>query len=272
LALSERSGDSLHAKVAARQWYHTIELAPGVVTPGWFDTRAVVRELPLPASLEGKRCLDVGTFDGFWAFEMERRGAREVVAIDLLDVAKADWPPNTTRDAIEAIGRRKGRGEGFEIAKECLGSSVARHQLSVYDVDPAVLGTFDFVYLGSLLLHLRDPIRALDRLRAVCTGELLVVDSIDLLLTLLFPRRPTASLDVRGRPWWWTANVAGIVRMAEAARFRVLGRPGRIFMPPGPGQPLPPLRLRLLLSEAGREAALKRLKGDPHVVLRAAPA
>jgi tRNA (mo5U34)-methyltransferase len=272
LAPSDRSAESLQAKVAAREWYHTIDLAPGVVTPGWFDTRGVVSDLPLPASLEGKRCLDVGTFDGFWAFEMERRGAREVVAIDLLDVAEADWPPNTDPETVEIIGRRKGRGEGFEIAKECLGSSVDRRELNVYDVEPAELGMFDFVYLGSLLLHLRDPVRALDRLRAVCGGEMLVVDSIDLFLTLLLPRRPAASLDARGRPWWWTANVAGVARMAEAARFRVLGRPGWVFMPPGPGQPLPPLRPRLLFSGAGRETALKRLKGDPHVVLRAAPA
>jgi tRNA (mo5U34)-methyltransferase len=272
VAVSELSTDALREEVAALEWYHTLELAPGVVTPGWFDTRTVVSSLPIPASLEGKRCLDVGTFDGFWAFEMERRGADEVVGVDVLNPADFDWPPNTTEEVVEAMARRKGAGHGFEVAKRCFGSSVTRHELSVYDVDPDALGTFDFVYLGSLLLHLRDPVRALERLRAVCTGQLLIVDSIDLLLTLLFPRRPTASLDVRARPWWWTANVAGIARMVEAANFRVAAKPGRIFMPPGTGQPLPPLRPRLMLSEHGREAVLKRLKGDPHVVLTAAPA
>ena len=43
---------------------------------GWFDTRAVGPRSRCPTSLAGKRCLDVGTWDGFWAFEMERRGAR----------------------------------------------------------------------------------------------------------------------------------------------------------------------------------------------------
>ena len=65
-------------------WYHTIDLAPGVVTPGWFDLRPVVERMPWP-SVAGKRCLDVGTYDGFLAFEMERRGAAEVVAVDLDD-------------------------------------------------------------------------------------------------------------------------------------------------------------------------------------------
>jgi tRNA (mo5U34)-methyltransferase len=51
-----------------------MELAPGVLTPGWLDHRGAVARVPFPDSLEGKRCLDVGTFNGFWAFEMERRG------------------------------------------------------------------------------------------------------------------------------------------------------------------------------------------------------
>src|SRR3954466_13460849 len=90
-----------------REWYHTLELAPGVVTPGWFDTRKVVSQLPFPASLAGKRCLDVATFDGFWAFEMESRGASEVAAIDLIDPLAADWPVNSSAAVKEAIGQRK---------------------------------------------------------------------------------------------------------------------------------------------------------------------
>jgi tRNA (mo5U34)-methyltransferase len=75
------------------EWYHSIELAPGQVTPGWFDTRAAAAKVPLPERLDGKRCLDVGTWDGFWAFEMERRGADEVVALDIDDADGWDWPP-----------------------------------------------------------------------------------------------------------------------------------------------------------------------------------
>lgn len=271
MALSDRAIEPLLREAAGMEWYHTVELAPGVLTPGWFDTRAIAPRLPMPSSLAGKRCLDVGTFDGFWAFEMERRGAEEVVAIDLLDLAEADWPPNSTSATVEAIGRRKDGGRGFEIARGCLGSRVTRHELSVYDVEEAQLGSFDFVYLGSLLLHLRDPIRALDRLHSVCRGHLLIVDSIDLLLTVLFPRRPTATLDVRGRPWWWTCNLAGLVRMAEAARFRIVRAPERIFMPPGTGQRLARLGPRMLLSSAGRYDAIVRLWGDPHGVILAEP-
>ncbi len=150
----------LREQVAGRQWYHTLELAPGVRTPGWFDLRETAAAL-LPASLAGRRCLDVGTFDGFWAFEMERRGAAEVIAIDILDPRRWDWPANSADEVVAALGERKRGGAGFELAREALGSAVERRELSVYDLDPDEIGSFDFVYVGSLLLHLRDPVRAL---------------------------------------------------------------------------------------------------------------
>ncbi len=219
--------------VLDREWYHTLELAPGVLTPGWFDTRQVVSEVPLPASLSGLRCLDVGTFDGFWAFEMERRGARETIAVDVLDPEQHDWPVNSAATVIEAIGRRKEGGRGFEIAREALGSSVERIDLSVYDLDPASLGTFDFVYLGSLLMHLRDPVAALERVRSVCHGTLLVVDNIDLGLTIMHPRRPVAGLDGVGRPWWWKMNLKALVRAVEVGGFTLSQPARRIWMPAG---------------------------------------
>ena len=252
------------------EWYHTLELAPGITTPGWFDTAKVVGQLPFPASLAGKRCLDVATFDGFWAFEMERRGADETLAIDLLDVSEADWPVTSPAAVREAIGRRK-EGDGFAIARDVLGSSVERLEMSVYDLDPEVVGTFDFVYVGSLLIHLRDPVRALERVRAVCRGRLLLVDNVNLRLTLQHPRRPVAALDAVGRPWWWKMNLPALVRVTEAAGFRLVQPPARIWMPPGPGQPRARLSRHLLRSDDARERFVGALKGDPHGVVLAEP-
>jgi tRNA (mo5U34)-methyltransferase len=256
--------------VAARKWYHTLELAPGVLTPGWFDTRAVAPKIPFP-DLPGKRCLDVGTFDGFWAFEMERRGAGEVLAIDIIDPSQWDWPPGSDDDVKAAIAERKGSGDGFAIARDALNSSVQRIECNVYDLDPEVHGMFDVVYVGSILLHLRDPVRALDRVRAVCRGTAVIVDAIDLPLTVALPWRPVALLDGRGRPWWWKPNVAGLVQMVEAAGFTVDGKPRRLSMPPGAGQPTPPLRPHVLKSPAGRTAAYISRRGDPHAAVVARP-
>ncbi|MEJ7892306.1 MAG: methyltransferase domain-containing protein [Solirubrobacteraceae bacterium] len=261
----------LARRVAELEWYHTMELAPGVVTPGWQDTRTVADAVRLPPRLAGRRCLDVGTFDGFWAFEMERRGAAEVVAIDILDPREWDWPYASTPAAKAEIGLRKASGRGFEIARDALGSRVERLDCSVYDLDPAVHGRFDVVYLGSLLVHLREPVRALERVRAVCGGDLIVVDGIDLLLSLALPSRPVATLDGGGRPWWWLANQAGLARMVEVAGFDLTAGPERLFIPPGPGQPLAPMRPRYLRSRHGRQALVVARFGDPHAMIVARP-
>ena len=255
-----------------REWYHTIELAPGVVTPGWFDTRRIAPTLPFPSSLAGLRCLDVATFDGFWAFEMERRGAAETVAIDVLDPLRWDWPVNCEAATVEAIAQRQ-PGLGFELAREALGSSVERVETSVYDLDPEVVGTFDFVYVGSLLIHLRDPVRALERVRSVCRGQMLLVDNIDLALTVRSRHRPIAALDGVGRPWWWRLNLAALVRAAEVAGFRLVREPQRVWMPPGPGHPPARAHLRrdLLRNQEARQRLLTSLKGDPHAALLTEP-
>src|ERR687894_2788210 len=62
-------------------WYHRIEVAPGVVTPGVHDSVAALAVMGLPERLDGKRVLDVGARDGHFSFVAEERGA-EVLAID----------------------------------------------------------------------------------------------------------------------------------------------------------------------------------------------
>jgi len=261
--MTEPISTDLAGTVQAREWYHTIDLAPGITTPGWFDLRDVAGRLPWPP-VHGARCLDVGTFDGFWAFEMERLGASEVVAIDILDPRQWDWPANARQAVMDELGRRKGQGEGFEVARAALGSSVKRLEMNVYDLDPEAVGLFDVVYLGSILLHLRDPVQALDRVRSVCRGYVLSVDTFDVPLSVLHPRRPVASLDGIGRPWWWRANLAGIRRMIEASGMTVMAR-RRTLMPPGAGQPKLPIRVSMLRHAAGRNALMCSRVGDPHV-------
>src|ERR1700722_811980 len=106
----------------AAKWYHVIELGQGTVTPGWFDMRPFVGHYGLPDRLDGLRVLDVGSWDGFWAFEMERRGAAEVVALDLDDERELDWPPR--RRPADAAFPPGPRGAGFRLAHEALGSRV----------------------------------------------------------------------------------------------------------------------------------------------------
>src|SRR3954463_10790228 len=88
--MARRDAEAARARVAELDWWHTIEVAPGVVTPRGWDLRATAERLPWPPSLAGMRWLDIGTMDGFWAFELERLGAGEVVATDVLDPRRLD--------------------------------------------------------------------------------------------------------------------------------------------------------------------------------------
>jgi tRNA (mo5U34)-methyltransferase len=201
--------DALAREVAAHPgWYHRIELAPGLVTPGTHDSPAGLARLDaigLPRSCRGLRALDIGCRDGFYAFELERRGA-EVVGLDYAD-------PEVT---------------GFSIAARALGSRVRFVVANVYDLDSAEHGHFDLVLFLGVLYHLRNPLLALDRIRAVLSpGGALFVET-------QLTNEPGAA---RSRaPLWqflpgdslhgdrtnkWAPNAAGLRAAVEECLFRV---------------------------------------------------
>lgn len=232
----DRHEAARRAVSANPHWYHSIELAPGIVTPGQVDMRELAGGI-LPADLSGRRALDVGTFDGFWAFEMERRGAA-VVAIDVESIDQAEWPP-LNRPAL--VQRAKEwdvtLGRGFRIASEALGSNVERVISSVYDVTPERLGgPVDFVFSGDILLHLRDPVRALEALLGVLApgGTVTLFEPFSLPATLRAPRRPMAEFKPLATEFdWWYPNLATLRGWPVAAGFtdvRRVGihRPGRV--------------------------------------------
>lgn len=220
----------LAAEVARARWYHGMTLPGGIVTPGDYDLEDTARRIPLPESLAGRRCLDVGTRDGFWAFEMERRGAAEVVGIDVEDPELLDFPiprPIIEGESMENLDRRN---LAFEVAHRALGSKVERRLISVYDITPAKTGEFDFAFIGTILLHLRNPVDALAAVRGVLRphGRLMSNDGISVPLTILRRQEPAAEVVMQaGRPFWYLPNLAGRSRMIEAAGFEVelAGRP-----------------------------------------------
>jgi tRNA (mo5U34)-methyltransferase len=212
-------------RVREQDWYHTIELGDGLVTDGWFDLRPHVHKYGLPERMDGMRVLDIGTWDGFWAFEMERRGA-EVVALDVEHESEYDWPPRRRPKEWTVTER----GNGFRLAKEILGSKVERVECNIYNALPENLGTFDLVFCGVVLLHLRDQLLALERLANLCRGQFIFADEYDRLSGLVpFPvSRYHADRDkavvfwLPARKTWkrmlWTA---GFDDIQEKGRFKV---------------------------------------------------
>jgi tRNA (mo5U34)-methyltransferase len=208
-------------RLGSVRWYHTIELGPDLVTPGFFDHRPYLRRYGLPEDLGGKRALDVGAQDGFFAFELERRGA-EVVALDLDRPEELDWPRH-----LRQVGPER-RGGGFPLADEnafavaakALDSAVERVPLSVYDATPERLGHFDLVFAGSMHVHLRDPVRALERMADLCRGSLVFADARSRRLDWI----PFLNLvEFSGEsPWmtWWIPTSRATAAMIRCAGFR----------------------------------------------------
>jgi len=197
------------------RWFHQIEVAPGVLTPGSHESAAVLEGLPIPNDVRGLRVLDLGTRDGFFAFEMERRGA-EVVAVDYMPVEQT----------------------GFAVAKRLLGSGVEYVNANVYDLSPQHFGEFDLVLFLGLLYHLRDPMLALDRIWSVCRGRVIIETQVidEALLTGTGQFVKLASLDKRltdiplmqfypgatlhnDHTNWWAPNLACLRSMLETSGF-----------------------------------------------------
>lgn len=127
-------------------WYHSIELPDGGVIEGLQSLdqqRERLRQFPIPDDLTGKRVLDVGAWDGWFSFEMERRGA-EVLAVD---------SAKNTRllEARQLLGSRI----DYRIADIC--------RLTAKDV-----GTFDIVLFFGVLYHLKHPLLALENICGMC--------------------------------------------------------------------------------------------------------
>jgi tRNA (mo5U34)-methyltransferase len=215
-------------------WYHTLELGPGETTEGIFDLRSYVKHYDLPERMDGMKVLEVGTWDGFWAFEMERRGA-QVVALDLDDERDLDWPPRRRPDTFPDVKR----GQGFAIAHEILGSSVERVNCSIYHALPEDLGTFDMVFCGSVLIHLRDQMLALERIANLCTGTFITAEEYDKRANLI-PFPVSRFLADRDKAVvFWLPSIRTWKRMMYAAGFDTIEERSRFKMQATEGWSVP---------------------------------
>jgi tRNA (mo5U34)-methyltransferase len=140
------SSEEIKEKINSVKWFLSFEIIPGVVSPGLFPFNAsdYADMLGIPKKLDGMRALDIGTWDGPMAFELEKRGAK-VVALDIHN------PDNT----------------GFNIAKELKQSQVAYVQGSVYDLTKLLKGAFDLVTFLGVYYHLKHPLLGFENIAHV---------------------------------------------------------------------------------------------------------
>ncbi len=128
-------------------WWHSFELPDGGRIQGVCDLaslKARISQFPIPEDLSGKRVLDIGAWDGWFSFEMERRGA-EVLAVDNWDNPR------------------------FREIHARLNSRVEYRQIDMYDLTPDRVGRFDIVLFMGVLYHLKHPLLALELVCALTT-------------------------------------------------------------------------------------------------------
>ena len=129
-------------------WFHTFALnrARGLYAPG--TARDHRYRIPaIPEIFDGLSVLDVGTFDGFYAFLAEARGADVIVAVDneqYVEWVRARW-------GVELEG-----GEGFRAIHELLGSRVEYRKLDALELD-RLDERFDFIFCCGILHRVEAP-------------------------------------------------------------------------------------------------------------------
>lgn len=181
---------------AAGGSYHRLDLGNGLIIDGEYDMQPYLPYYGFPTSMKGMKALDVGTASGFFAVEFERRGA-EVTAIDIYD------------DSF------------FSAVSKTAGSKARYVQKNIYDLSED-FGQYDLVFCGSLLLHLRDIFGAVQCLRSVCKGQMIIATgiNIDPIVNDMPMCEFVGQKATEGDYWvYWHPNMKGLVKMALRAGF-----------------------------------------------------
>lgn len=208
------------------EWFHNLDLAGVATAPNHFlgDYPALKWrhfQHAIPADLHGASVLDIGCNAGFYSFEMKRRGAARVVAID-----------NSETYLAQA-----------RFAAQVRGMDVEFRRLSVYEV-AALAERFDIVLFMGVLYHLRYPLLALDLLHEYVTRDLLVFQTMqrgqdgpelesdypfsetDVFERSDAPRAVFVEKSFAGDPTnWWIPNPACSRAMLRSAGFEILAHP-----------------------------------------------
>ena len=142
-------------------WFHTFSLnrTEGIYTPGVARDHRY-RVSFLPSDFAGMHVLDVGTFDGFYAFLAEHRGAERVVAVD--NEQYRLWV--AARWGVELEG-----GAGFRAIHRLIDSAVEYRRMDAFALED-LRERFDFVFCLGILHRVENPLGLLRIVRG-CTAN-----------------------------------------------------------------------------------------------------
>lgn len=166
--------EDIKTQVAKLQWYHAIDLGNGIITPGqtcFSPIWDMIRRVRDNLDYKDKTVLDIGSYDGMFAFEAEQLGAQIVVATDCCYRAYVN----------------------FMLCLKVLDSHVIPYyNISPYNLEerldtfltetfadiPPYHRLFDIVQYMGVLYHLRDPMLSLSQIRSCMkTGGHLLIET-----------------------------------------------------------------------------------------------
>jgi len=226
-----------------------------------YDFRSSLPLFNFP-EMSGKTVLDIGSATGFFSFEFERRGA-EVVSVELPCLEQLDRFPGQemrlllrkiqhmivphSEEMLSSLSHNFSAQElhyylldaPFRLCAKLLNSRVKRIFCSIYELTADRTGhaTFDFVFLGDILVHTLRPIEALMAAARLCRGTLILAQNMpgDL-------KDPPANIYMGGQDpeeddiCWWLPNEQCFHQLLRKMDFKTVETVGThegLFEPAG---------------------------------------
>lgn len=215
-------------------FYHRVDI-PGTEQKDWqWDLRGSESKYLGDVDFHGRRVLEFGPANGGLTFWMARNGA-DVVGADLgPDSRKFSWdvlwhPGLDVEKTYDVMSRTmRAFNNGWLYGRRYFGANSKLLLSTAYDT-PMEAGPFDIVVWGSILLHLRDPIGALQNGLKFRPQTVIITDrtpaqlaSRDELKRPLSYFQPNAkSVSPHGGLTWWHVNPQVYIQFLDAMGYQV---------------------------------------------------
>jgi hypothetical protein len=201
--------------------YHWFDMPNGETVVGSWDLRQNWRAYLGEIAVAGRRVFEPGPASGYLTMQMAASGA-DVVVFDLPRGEAPDLLPIPGRDMASV---RAETAAGIERVlkswwyfRRVLGWQAEAVYGDIYRL-PDGIGRFDVTLLGAILLHLRDPFRAVQQVAAITDRTIVVTDLLrrDIGENSYLEFCPHPELN---HPMiWWYVSPGAISRMLRAVGF-----------------------------------------------------